>query len=224
MATTIDVRTAAAWMARLSASDGVVSPREKEFLKKFAEYYGLPAADIIRMADNFAKDIQPEVELVDANALKGRRFEEFVVSLLADRTLTRLLAWRGDKIFQGIYAKDTLYPDLEIQHNLDVKPVEYFIECKYRSNWTDGKVDISGQFLRYRGYAKKQNKELFIALGIGGTPSSPEEFFIIPGRMIGYAKVIEQGRFKPCHCIPTPEAFHAYINHYFNKRVFKVKD
>ena len=98
---------------------------------------------------------------------------------------------------------------------------EYFIECKYRSSWGEGKIDLSSQFMRYYKYAQSAGKELFIALGVGGTPTSPEEFLIVPVRMIGYSKSIEQHRFKPCYCDKSSEAFHKYITNYFAKRVPK---
>lgn len=218
----IDIKTAAKWMAKMVAADGVVTPKERQTLKDFAKEYGLEISSVMRLAYGFAKDVVPEVEIADPNEIKGRRFEEFVVSLLADRSKTQLIAWRGDKIVNDIYAPDTLYPDLEIAHKLDVEPVQYFVECKYRSSWADGTIDISSQFLRYYFHAKHHNKELFIALGIGGTPSCPDEFYIVPARMIGYDKCISRDFFTPCLCSPTQDAYHTYINHYFNKRVFKT--
>jgi hypothetical protein len=118
------------------------------------------------------------------------------------------------------YAAENLYPDLHIRHKIPTGEVEYFIECKYRSSWDkDGNIDLSNQFLRYRNFAKEHNCELFIAIGIGGTPSNPDEFLIIPSRMIDISKKINQNRFNPCICDKTPEDFHSYICNYFNKRV-----
>lgn len=159
--------------------------------------------------------------MINQNELKGKRFEEFVVSLLEDKSRFKLLAWRSDKISGNIYAAENLHPDLLIEHTINNRKVEYFIECKYRSSWGDGTIDLSAQFVRYYKHAKEANKELFIALGVGGTPSSPDKLLIIPARMIGYSKCIEQHLFKPCYCDSTPEAFHQYITNYFNKRVFK---
>ena len=154
--------------------------------------------------------------------MKGRQFEELVVSFLADKSIYRLLAWRSDKIVDGIYAAENLLPDLEIMQRIGDVEVEYFVECKYRSSWdSNGKVDLSKQFLRYRNFAKDCGKELFIALGVGGTPDKPEVFYLIPSRMFNYYHDVPKDRFTPCICEPTADAYYKYVCHYFNKRVFK---
>lgn len=220
---TIPLDYAARWLAHMAAADGVVSPGERALLKDFAGKFGLDGNYLIRLAYGFAKDAAQEVELSSPQAVRGRKFEDLIVSLLADKSRYKLLQWRGDKISNGIYAKDTLLPDLLVSHRLKQGVVEYFIECKYRSNWNaDGKVDLSGVFLRYRRNAKHANKELFIVLGVGGLPDKPEKFYIIPSRMINYYKDIPKERFVPCLCTPEAEAYHAYIQHYYDKRVFKV--
>lgn len=199
------------------AADGVVSPKERKLLKEFADTYGLEPSSIIRLAYGFTKEAVQEVEIANPNEIKGRRFEEFVVSLLLVKNKTRLIAWRSDKIINGIYAAETLYPDLEIAQKLDTRTMKYFVECKYRSSWGNGTIDLSSQFLRYYFHAKKNEKELFIALGIGGTPSAPEEFYLIPGRMIGYDKVISRDRFKSYLRNQSTNDCLTYISQYFNQ-------
>ena len=216
----IPLSEAIQWIAKMAAKDGVISKNERRLLKDFANEYSLDANKLYRLAYALTKDTQQEVELASANEIKGRRFEEFVVSLVADKSRFKLLAWRSDKIFGNTYAAENLYPDLHIRHKIPTGEVEYFIECKYRSSWDkDGNIDLSNQFLRYRNFAKEHNCELFIAIGIGGTPSNPDEFLIIPSRMIDISKKINQNRFNPCICDKTPEDFHSYICNYFNKRV-----
>lgn len=113
-------------------------------------------------------------------------------------------------------------PDLEIKQRISDAEVEYFVECKYRSSWDSvGKVDLSKQFLRYRHFAKKCSKELFIALGVGGTPDKPDLFYIIPGRMFNRYHDVPKDRFKPCICAPTADAYKNYMCHYFKKRILK---
>lgn len=215
----ISIEDAAHWVAKMAAKDGIITNNERRLMKEFADSFAIDVNDLYDLADVFCQSAEQEVELVNANQIKGRRFEEFVVSLLCDRKKFKLLAWRSDKIYQDIYATENLYPDLHVRHNLQTSTVEYFVECKYRSTWGCGKIDISSQFLRYRSYAKAHNVELFIALGIGGKPTLPDEFLVIPARMIGYAKCIEQDRFTPCHIQPTTLDFDRYISHYYDKRI-----
>lgn len=208
------------WMAQLAAIDGVIAPSERKVLARFARQYGFDVGKIIRLAYALSDQATPEVELADPNVLKGRRFEEFVVSLIADRQRYCLLSWRGDKVSNHTFALDSLYPDLHIRHKMeDGETKEYFVECKFRSSWGDEGIDLSGQFNRYHFHAKDQGKELFIALGVGGKPQRPEELYLIPGRMVGWDKRLTRERFVKCICGQTAEEFHRYITHYFEKRV-----
>ena len=209
-------------LATMASADGVISSSERQLLKEYAETNGIDSGKLIRMAYAMAGKVElPEVERVDPAELKGRQFEDFVVSLCSDKSRFRLLAWRGDKIVGHTYALENLMPDLHIRHKLKDTIVEYFVECKYRSSWGEGGIDLSGQFLRYRNAAKDRGIELFIALGIGGSPSNPDELFIVPGRMVKLDKKIDRQRFIKCLCPKDSEGFHTYIEHYFIRRVLK---
>lgn len=199
-------------MARLAATDGVITPTERKLLSEFANTFDLDSGKVIRLAYAFAKGVElPEVDLVNPSEMKGRLFEQFVVSLLGPNC--RLLAWRSDKIVGNTYAAENLLPDLQIRHKFGRTKVEYFVECKYRSRWDDKDcVDLGDQYKRYRHHAKSQGLELFIALGVGGMPSAPEELFVIPARMIGYNHRVYRKRVLQCLCSPSPAAFHHYMS------------
>ena len=217
------IQEAAKWLARLAAVDGVVSPRERQVFKEFADTYGVDIKYLYRYAFALAHEVaNPEVEYLNPSEYKGRKFEKFVVSLCSDKSRFRLLAWRSDKIVDGTYAAENLLPDLHLRHHLDDRDIEYFVECKYRSKWPEKGVDLSEQFLRYHFAAKNQGLELFIALGIGGSAAAPEELYLVPGRMGRKDMHIDPNRFKKCLCPKTPDAFHSYISHYFQKRSFKT--
>ena len=222
MTDTISIYEAAKWLAEMAGADGEITPNERKILKSFAEKYGVDFSKLTRMSYAISEVNEQEVQYVNANVLKGRQFEELIVSFLADKSIYRLLAWRSDKIVDGIYAAENLLPDLQIKQRIGDVEVEYFVECKYRSSWdSNGKVDLSKQFLRYRNFAKDCGKELFIALGVGGTPDKPEVFYLIPSRMFNHYHDVPKDRFTPCICEPTAEAYYKYMCHYFNKRVFK---
>lgn len=221
MSDNITPYVAARWLAKVAASDGAITPSERKVLSEFAKAYGLDPAKIIRLAYGLSNDFEQEVEVADPKEIKGRQFEQFVVSLCSDNSRFKLLAWRGDKISGSTYAAETLLPDLHLRHRLDAADVEYLIECKYRSYWGEDGIDLSSQYVRYLNAAKDRSVELFIALGVGGIPSNPDELFLIPGRMVKLDKKIDRARFIKCLCPKTPDGFHNYINHYFNKRVFK---
>ena len=221
----ISISEAARWMATMAAMDGFVSPNERKLLKDFADAYGIEPKSLYRMTYAIAKNVEvPEVEFLSRPEMLGRMFENFVVSLCSDKSRFKLIAWRGDKINGKVYALENLLPDLHLRHRLDVGEVEYYIECKYRSSWGDDGIDLSGQFVRYHYAAKDRKMELFIALGVGGTPSDPDEFYLVPGRMIRLDKKIDRDRFITCLCPKDSEGLHTYINNYFNRTVFKNAD
>ena len=133
----------------MAAKDGVISANERRLLKEFADEYGIDASYLYRLAYAQVNECEQDVELISSNEIKGRRFEEFVVSLLDNKKRYKLLAWRSDKISGNVYAAENLYPDLHISHIINDREEEYYIECKYRSSWGDGKIDLSSQFMRY---------------------------------------------------------------------------
>jgi hypothetical protein len=47
---------------------------------------------------------------------KGNDFEKYIVKLFKQKSQFQLNEWRGDKYIDGIYAKSTLNPDLEINY------------------------------------------------------------------------------------------------------------
>lgn len=220
---TMTIQEAAKWLGRMASADGVFTPRERKTLKEFADTYGINFKYLCRYVFSIANDVaEPEVEYLSPSEYKGRKFEDFIVSLCADKSRFRLLAWRSDKIVDGTYAAENLLPDLHLRHKLDNQDVEYFVECKYRSAWPEGGVDLSEQFLRYHFAAKRQCIDLFIALGVGGTASNPDELYIVPEWLMRFDKRIDPIRFKKCLCPKTPYGFHQHINRHFKKTTPKT--
>lgn len=111
----ISTYDAAKWMARLTATDGAISPAERKVLSEFADAFSIDRTKLVRLAYGMTNEVAvPEVEIVNQKEKNGRLFEEFVVSLLADKSIFKLLAWRSDKIVGDTYAAENLYPDLHI--------------------------------------------------------------------------------------------------------------
>lgn len=213
----LTVRKAARWLAAMAASDGVVTPSERMLLKEFAENYGITPGYLLRMAHAIADEVEvPEVEFVKQSEMKGRRFEEFVVRLTSDPSRFTLLNWSSDKYVDGLYSLDTLKPDLYLRHRLEHDTVEYYVECKYRTSLSDGILDITSQLRRYRRMIPDE-KELFLAIGVGGTPSKPDNFYVIPDRMVENDNVVHISQYNECLCPQTPEGFHDYVSHYFSR-------
>lgn len=178
----IPIFEAAKWLARMAAKDGVVSSNERKLLREFAEKYDLDYKRLYRMAHAATNDVEiPEVELIAASKWKGRKFEEFIVSLCSDKSRFTLLSWRSDKTCGDTYAMDSLLPDLHIQYRFEGRKVEYFIECKFRTRLPNDILDLSTQINRYRDMtAHDRPMRLIIALGVGGSPNNPETLYLLP--------------------------------------------
>lgn len=215
----IPVREAAHWLATMAATKGLISPSERKLLKDFATKFNIEPKSLFRMAYAIANRVDiPEVKFVSQLEIKGRLFEEFVVKLTADKARFTRLNWSSDKYVDGLYSLDTLMPDLHLRHKLDNGEVEYYIECKYRSSLHNGELDLSSQLWRYlRMINTDKPCKLFIAAGIGGTPSVPEKFYVIPSDIIAKDGIIHIEDVSEYICHPTPEGLHNLINRHFNR-------
>lgn len=132
--------------------------------------------------------VEQENQLTDSEQ-KGREFEEYVVSHFTKKYFT-LKEWRSDKYYKGNYAESNLYPDLEYVFTLSKNSYPFAIECKWRSEFKNGWVEWAGeeQADHYRQFEKEKGIPVFVMLGIGGTPSNPEEVYAIPLRVLKHNK------------------------------------
>ncbi len=112
---------------------------------------------------------------------KGRKFEEYIV-LKFDKRYFNIKEWRSDKFVKGIYAESNLYPDFEIAFSHKEIQETFAVECKWRKGFYKNGIDWAKekQIEVYQKFQKDKNMPVFIILGIGGEPSSPENLFIIP--------------------------------------------
>lgn len=116
--------------------------------------------------------------------MKGQAFEEFIISRVNKNY--KLKDWRGDKYINGIYAESTLYPDLEFEVQNGNEFFMFAIECKWRNNFYYNELELfkESQLINYWKFAAENNIPVFVAIGVGGQPSSPEELYIIPLKRI----------------------------------------
>jgi hypothetical protein len=167
----------------LATADGVLTPNEENKLKEKAlQFEQDPEAFVQKARQIVADSTAPsEAEIVDQSKKKGDAFESFVVSRLDEEHWT-IVEWAGDKFDNGRFAETTLHPDLKVQLNTFIDTTILWIECKYRTSAPGGKVSISypDQPERYRKYQSEFEIPVYVALGIGGTPSKPKDLFLIP--------------------------------------------
>lgn len=112
---------------------------------------------------------------------KGDAFENFVVNLLADHRLTLLDRTQDAVSSAGVVAESCKNPDLHVQQKRGKSDIDYYLECKYRSHWTDDAVTFEDwQIDRYRKFQRDNRRKVIIALGVGGTADAPATFRLVP--------------------------------------------
>ena len=165
---------------------------------------------------------KPSKTTEEDSKAKGNSFEDFVVNLLADWRFKLLDRTQDAVSSAGVVAESCKNPDLHVQQKRGNGEIDYYIECKYRSNWNNGKVTFKDwQINRYRQFQRDSHRKVLFALGVGGTPSAPETLMIVP---LDSVKDNSIGQIKTEYVIaPTPSALVDYMNSYFTKVFAKVK-
>lgn len=122
------------------------------------------------------------------NYRKGLLFEKHILNMLP-RTEWDVVSSTMDlhKKLKRFVESDA-NPDFVFRNKTTGKSVA--IECKYRSEykehkrWGDGVWWKKEQGERYEQYGKKNNIQVYIAIGVGGNPKSPESVSYVPVDLI----------------------------------------
>lgn len=121
------------------------------------------------------------VDVEDVSKAKGNEFEDFVVNLLADWRFKLLDRTQDAVSTAGVVAESCKNPDLHVQQKRGKGSVDYYLECKYRSHWDNGAVEFENwQIDRYRQFQRDEHRKVLFALGVGGSPSNPKSFMVVP--------------------------------------------
>ena len=148
---------------------------DKRLLRMFYEDMGIHA--IHKAINRPYSTIYNRIKALTMNdeVLKGREFEDYVLELFDVPNNKKLILkeWRGDKSLSGVYTEGNSGPDFVFEY--DGRP--FAIECKWRNHMPK---DITTELLpRYKQeyfqqYAVDHKMPVFLLLGIGGLPNSPE--------------------------------------------------
>lgn len=166
-------------------ADNYLTSRERENIKRLAKEQGLNYENIINKLESelsaskteFNRDIQ------DDNKKKGHDFEKFIVQKF-NKNIFTIKDWAGDKYVNGVYAETSQHPDMKIE--LKKEKIGFAVECKWNQKlYNDGFQIKEEQFSRYKRFEETENIPVFMAVGIGGTPSCPDQLYIIPLKVMG---------------------------------------
>ena len=125
--------------------------------------------------------IQKESEVATTEKQKGDDFEKYIVQKFS-KSYFSIVEWTGDKYVEGMYAKSNTNPDLTLKFKMKDIESEFAVECKYRSDYYKNGVEwcTEQQLANYKTFATSKEIAVFVAIGMGGVPTAPEELFIIP--------------------------------------------
>jgi hypothetical protein len=140
---------------------------------------------------------------------EGRLFEDYVKRLFNENSF-QLRKWRqSGSIPPDTFILDYSNPDLELVF-VGKNRYPFAVECKWRSRFYKGKISwaTKEQIFMYEEFQRKRAIPVFIAIGIGGTPSHPDRLFVTPlCNLIAYTDVSEQ-QLIPYNRRPTQRFFY----------------
>lgn len=195
-----------------------------------------PAVVVVEkvLRDTVIVQTEPEVSVVNelpekleqpnsTSKQKGDAYEDFVVNLLADWRLKLLDRTQDAVSSAGVVAESCKNPDLHVQQKRGKLDIDYYLECKYRTNWNDGNVTFDEwQLERYHKFQRDNQRKVIIALGVGGTPSAPATFMLVPLDSITDNTI---KRIYTQYAVqPNSTALVEYMDHYFTKVFDKAKE
>jgi len=167
----------------IATADGQLTKSEQKLLQEKAIELGLNYADYKTKIDELLQSNQHnrETTLIDKDKEKGDNFEKYIVQKFSTKYFS-ILEWAGDKFVKGKYAETTLQPDLKIRFKYSEISIDFAVECKYRSDYYKNGVEWCSerQLQNYKKFAIEKNMPVFIAIGISGLATEPNELFIIP--------------------------------------------
>lgn len=170
-------------LIELAKADGVLTQNEKRILSKKARECQLNPGKILNNIELELKEnsTTPETEIVNQTKKKGDDFEKFIVQKFSKKYY-KVKEWAGDKYVKGVYAETTIQPDLVLELELGNISQEFSVECKWRRIFDKGGLEFASekQLENYKSFQKKKDIPVFIAIGVHGEPSSPEQLYVVP--------------------------------------------
>src|SRR5688572_13698289 len=140
----------------------------------------------------------------------GKAFEEYIYKLFNNKVF-KVEQWlKAEKFPEGLYKPGHSNPDLHLIFNGKYK---FAVECKWRKEFIDGKINWAdpSKIRRYQKFQNRNRIPVFIAIGIGGTSSSPDRLFVTPLDHISMFPTVFESRLIPFKRKPTRKLFYDAI-------------
>jgi hypothetical protein len=127
------------------------------------------------------------------NHAKGDLFEGYVARLFPESFFTIVHHTPSRNDLNGRFIESKQMPDFQIRHNASGH--RFWVECKWRGQLKDGKIDWSNpeQLERYRDFQRDVRPEMvYVVIGYGGWPSIPDSIYCIPLNEVKYPGLYPQ--------------------------------
>lgn len=151
---------------------------------------------------------------------KGNDFEDFMAEIFVGSGI-RMKEWnKGSATSSGAIADNALNPDFFLELTTDKKPIEFWVECKYRSDLSKGITLPDYQIKRYRAKQRESRRKIFLAIATDGAPSAPESLYIVPLDSFKNEGMNRED-LKSFYMSEPQKNFRGRIYNYFMNKVFK---
>jgi hypothetical protein len=146
--------------------------------------------------------------------IKGDEFELFLrkkIYRYPDYELVmKTHSYGGNK---GDFIEMTKYPDYLFR---DKSGKEFYVEAKYRESLFKDKLDWCKPYQLKRYKEIGIDKEIFIAIGLGGRPKYPKRLFIVPLEKINFHSLYEREYVPYERVIPKRGIFDQFKDYLYN--------
>lgn len=188
-----------------------------------------PKISVKNKIETVANNVNPDRERPDSSLndpkKKGNDFEDYVANILKSNSI-RIKEWnKGTVTDEGAFGENALNPDMFVSDKEGKVDLEYWIECKFRSELgREGFLLEEKQVNRYWSIQGASQRKILIALGLGGQAKEPKEFFLIPLDSLKRFKHIPE-KYLSHYSVENPrENLKSHVRNYFFQDVFKKKD
>ncbi len=120
--------------------------------------------------------------------VKGDEFEGFIRKHLFPHDDYDLLERTHDYTFnKKDFVESSKEPDFKFRSRKNGKV--FFVEAKYRSVFSKGAIEWCKPYQLTRYEAINRETPVYIVIGVGNLPSSPEHVFLVPVKHIKYVRL-----------------------------------
>jgi hypothetical protein len=128
---------------------------------------------------------------------KGTRFEQYIASLFPRDEFSIIDHTRDTSKLLNRPIESSSHPDFTFRHKKSGK--EFAIECKWRGRWWQPKNELESGIswnirhtFQYQKFEEKSKIPVFIAFGIGGVQSNPDELYFLDLAKIKHYSFLRQ--------------------------------